>query len=481
MHSFSIYKSSSATSTTASISTTSQDSQLGTADEQHPRCSFVSLLTSPHTPAESSQISSTYCQQDELRLLPDISVSQADHFEVLATHQTVTFDNDGHRQSVSSLSLSNQPSRSQKSSQSVDDVAPMVREEQSPDPTDKWIIMSGDEKRPYQCAHKACGRKYSIKAHLQTHFVTHTGDSKLRCYLGNCAGTLIYRDAQALTRHIQVHHSFERPFRCEICDRRFKREDHLKCHTESVHLTKRKKKSPRPHSVSKSSSAMTTTIITTSTSTMTSRVSQPESAAGQRQQGSCAVISTTIDTPKSMQIPTDYQQHAELRLLADISTSQINPFAALATHQTATFDDQAGTTGVAEAPNLLSDQCQAEQSPDPTDEWVIVNKSQEKPYKCGYPGGCDKSYLKRCHLIWHFKSHTGKSKFKCSHPECVGNEYFRTGATLKRHIFTQHTSEKPFQCDICERRFGRKDHLKHHRKHVHGIEEKKKSPKRKKK
>ena len=482
MHSFSVYKPSSATCTSASISTaTSQDSQLGTADEQQPRCSsFMGLLTTPHKPEESSQISSTYYQQDELRLLSDISASKNDRFEVLATHQTVTFDNNDHRQSVSTSSLSNEPSRSQKSSQSVDDVTPIVREVQSPNPTDKWIIMSGNEKRPYQCGHKACGRKYSIKAHLQTHFITHTGDSKLRCHLGNCAGRVIYRDTQALTRHMQAHHFLERPFRCEICDRRFKREDHLKCHTENVHLLKRKKKSPRPHSVSKSSSAMTTTI-TASTSTMTSRVSQPESAAGQRQQRSCAVISTTIDAPKSIQIPTDYQQHAELRLLADISTSQINPFAALATHETVTFDDQAVTTGFAGAPNLLSDQCQAEQSPDPTDEWIIVNKLQEKPYKCAYPGGCDKSYLKRCHLIWHFKSHTGKSKFKCSHPECVGNEYFRTGATLKRHIFTQHTSEKPFQCDICERRFGRKDHLKHHRKHVHGIEEKKKSPNRKRK
>ena len=93
MPSFSVYKPSSATCTTASIrTTTSQDSQLGTADQQQPRCFFMGLLTTPHTPAESSEISSTYYQQDELRLLSDISALQTNRLQALATHQTVTFD-----------------------------------------------------------------------------------------------------------------------------------------------------------------------------------------------------------------------------------------------------------------------------------------------------------------------------------------------------------------------------------------------------
>ena len=119
-------------------------------------------------------------------------------------------------------------------------------------------------------------------------------------------------------------------------------------------------------------------------------------------------------------------------MLAGVSTSQIDPFEALATHQTVTFDDEVVTTEIAGVPNLPSNQYQAEQSHEPTDKWIIVDKSQEKPYKCGYRGGGDKSYLKRCHLIWHFASHTGKSKFKCPHPECVGNKYFRTKTTLTK-------------------------------------------------
>ena len=179
-----------------------------------------------------------------------------------------------------------------------------------------------------------------------------------------------------------------------------------------------------------------------------------------------------------------------------MGTSQTNPFEVLATHQTVTFgDDDQGQSAsplslfnepsrFQKSPQSVDDVLpivREEQSPDPTDDWIIVDKSQPRPYKCGYPRGCDKSYLKRCQLIWHVVSHTGKSKFKCLHPECVGNEYFGTRGTLNRHIATQHTSETPFQCDSCNRRFARKYYFKDHKEHVHSPENEQKSPKRKKK
>ena len=549
MHSFSVSKSISAssTTTTSTSTTTSQDSQPDTADGQRPRSSFMGLSTTAHTSA-SALTPATYHQQDEPGLLSEIGTTQIAPFEVLATHQAATFDDRDQGQSASSLSHSSEPSRSQRSSQPVDNVAPIVREEQSPDPTDKWIMMSGDIQKPFKCGHRGCRKRYARKEDLQTHFVTHTGDSKLRCYLGKCAGKVIYPSIRMLTRHIHVHHTFERPFGCEICDRRFRRAEHLKYHREHVHSLKAKKKAPKPQSIFKSSSA-TITTHTASTSTNTSGVSQPELAAGQRQQGSYVGISTTIDTPKSMHMPASYPQDElrflsddDLRFLSDIDVSEIsaphiNPFEALVTHQTITFEDQnlvqeqpdefplpfdellqpvddvdpmtkedpdkvslsilpslnshirqalsgivpeAKTTEIVGVPNLPSDQYQAEQNPAPTDTWIIVDKSQGRPYQCGYPG-CDKSYLKRSHLTAHLVKHTGTSKFKCPHPECVGNEYFGDSTLLKRHIASKHTLEKPFQCDRCNKRFMRKENLKYHSEHLHSPENEQKPPKRKKK
>ena len=505
MHSPHVFKSASTATATATSTTTtvtvSGVSQPESTVGQRPQGYFMGLSTTAHRPAELTQTSSTYYQQDELRilsdtrLLPDINASQTDPFDTLATYITATSDDDHQGRSTSSLSLSNEPSRSQRSSQPVGDVVPIVIEEPSPNPIHKWILNSGDKTRPFQCGHEGCGRKYSKKEYLQTHFVTHTGDSKLRCYLGDCAGKIVYRDVRVLTQHTQAHHTFERPFGCELCDRRFRCADHLRYHREHVHLIKSKKKSPKPQSVSKSSSA-TTTTHPASTSTMTSGVSQSKLAAEQRQQGSFVGLSTTVHTPEPTPIPaTDYQQD-ELRPLSDISvpdisSSQTNSFEPLATYITATFDgDHQGRStssfSLSNEPSQSQKSSQTvddvvpivieEQSPDSTDKWIIMSGSKKRQFQCGYEG-CGRKYSKKAHLLAHFVTHTGDSQLRCYLGDCAGKAIYLDVRELTRHTHVHHTFERLFRCELCDKRFRRADHLRYHKKHVHFFKAKKKSPK----
>ena len=117
--------------------------------------------------------------------------------------------------------------------------------EQNPDPDAKWIKWSGDVRKPYMCGYQICGRKFTRKAELQTHFAKHGCDSKFRCYLGESTGAIKYPDNEAPSRHIRANHTFERPYQCEFCKMRFGRIDTLKKHNKRKHSDKNQQKSPK--------------------------------------------------------------------------------------------------------------------------------------------------------------------------------------------------------------------------------------------
>ena len=377
MRSYRISKSTSIiTATTPSVSVSGVFQPESPAGQRQ-QGSFAGFSTTVHTP-ESTYISAAE-RYAGLRLLAEVSTLQIDPFVALATQQAVTFDDEAQEQSASSLSLPDQPS------QATDDVDPimMVVEphetgisqdpkysggqnlaDQNTDSTDKWIIYSGDETRPFKCGYEGCGKTYFKKHDLQRHFVSHIGDLQFRCYTGDCTGAIRYCDKQALARHIHKKHTQERPYECDICNKRFLYSPNLSTHRRKVH-------------------------------------------------------------------------------------------------------------------SLKNEQNQSQNS-DPNDRWIVLTGDKNKPFKCGYEG-CDKQYTTKKALQKHFFTHTGSSRFRCYLGECNGKIHYRDRHFLNRHIRTRHTFEKPFQCDICERRFGRKDHLESHKKNIHGNEEEKKPPKRKKK
>ena len=278
-----------------------------------------------------------------------------------------------------------------------------------------------------------------------------------------------------------------------------------------------------PSSQLTKSTSTTATSTTTTTSVSTSRASKPRTR--RRLRSSFAGMSTTIHTPESTHIPATDQQFAGLILLAEASTSQVDPFQALATHQSVTLDEAgkyqeqpddsfslsnessqpvedtpnktttnipkqetspsvnehfrralSGTvpetllTAITGDPRLVTGHCIMGKEPDPTDKWIIWTGDKEWPFKCGYEG-CDRYYTKKQALRSHFVKHTGDSRFRSHLGEYTGEIRYCNQNTLIRHVQSKHSLEKRFRCNLCERRFGRKDCLKSHRKsEAHGNE-----------
>ena len=228
--------------------------------------------------------------------------------------------------------------------------------------------------------------------------------------------------------------------------------------------------------------------------------SQPELAIEHHQQGSFVGLSTTVHTPESTHVPADDQQFSGLRLLAEVSTSQIDPFDALATHRTVTFDDEdqeqcasflllpdepsqviddavptmvvakPHETGISEAPKRPSGQNLADQNTDSTDKWIMYSGDETRRFKCGYEG-CGKTYTTKHDLRRHFLSHIGNSQFRCYSGDCAGAIRYCDKQALARHIHLKHTSEKPFECDTCNKRFTYLHNLTAHRRNVHSVKD----------
>ena len=103
-----------------------------------------------------------------------------------------------------------------------------------------------------------------------------------------------------------------------------------------------------------------------------------------------------------------------------------------------------------------------------TEKWIVLgDKGAQKRYKCGYRN-CGSAYTTVSYLKTHIFNHIHISVYKCNHPECGDNSYFRSISALRYHVYSLHKDEKPYQCILCNEHFMRSDSYKRHMFRVHG-------------
>ncbi|XP_039870388.1 zinc finger protein 271-like isoform X3 [Simochromis diagramma] len=83
------------------------------------------------------------------------------------------------------------------------------------------------EEKPFSC--DFCGQKFKRDSNLKTHIRVHTGEKPFSCKI--CERS--FRNQYNLNRHMRVH-TGEQPFGCDVCNKRFSHPGSLKRH-QNVH------------------------------------------------------------------------------------------------------------------------------------------------------------------------------------------------------------------------------------------------------
>ena len=118
-----------------------------------------------------------------------------------------------------------------------------------------------------------------------------------------------------------------------------------------------------------------------------------------------------------------------------------------------------------EKPWSLSGHPLSSPEPDPTYRWIRNTSNKDTRYMCAYPN-CGKTYTKSSSLKAPTCSYSNVLSYICRLGECNGRR-FRDRCGFTRHIRAKHTLDKPFACNLCDMRFGRKDSLQKHRTRIH--------------
>ena len=67
------------------------------------------------------------------------------------------------------------------------------------------------------------------------------------------------------------------------------------------------------------------------------------------------------------------------------------------------------------------------------DKLIVIREGERERFMCGYPN-CSYISTRMTNLRTHIFQHIRISRYKCTHPECGDNSYFRDATTFKYHV-----------------------------------------------
>ncbi|XP_074058924.1 zinc finger protein 236-like isoform X2 [Macrotis lagotis] len=311
-------------------------------------------------------------------------------------------------------------------------------------------------RRAYRCEY--CNKGFKKSSHLKQHVRSHTGEKPYKCKL--CGRGFV--SSGVLKSHEKTHTGVK-AFSCNICNASFTTNGSLTRHM-ATHM------SMKPYKCPFCEESFRTTVHCKKHMKKHQTVSSPVASAGE---GGGVVCMEEEDENSERTAPRKSrpgvitfteEETAELakirpRESATVSEKVLVQSAAEKDRISEIKDKQAELEAEPKYANCCTYCPKSFKKPSDLVRHVRIHTG-EKPYKCDE---CGKSFTVKSTLDCHVKTHTGQKLFSCH----VCSNSFSTKGSLKVHM-RLHTGAKPFKCPHCDLRFRtsgrRKTHIQCHYK-----------------
>ncbi|GAB1604351.1 zinc finger protein 182-like [Argonauta hians] len=326
--------------------------------------------------------------------------------------------------------------------------------------------------KPFGC--NLCGRAFSRNDHLVIHIRGHQGIKMFNCQICNKS----YAHRSYLTVHQRIHTN-TRPYKCHVCGCAFYRGDHLIRHCSKQHGETKVTATPTSVAVDIADINANINNNNDDDDDDDNNNNNADGCIGeaivQHQMQSSELVTAAGQQVQIVSLQsTSEQELAEIQQVfknSDITGNNSSNIITTSEGQLlATVGDVVDNTCnlipvtqcITSGENALSNQ----DTMQPTEVYQLTNIDPEANVKSSVPYNCDicsKRFSRRDNLERHKSTHFNEKLFNCD----VCQKSFSRKSYLRVH-HRIHTGEKPYVCDRCGFAFSRKDHLLKHKKNNEG-------------